>query len=140
MSLMPTGTPCSGPIGRPELRKASASAACFRARSRPRKRQALTSGSDASMRARQASVTSVARQAPAAIWSRKATAPWNARPCMPNRLADLPVIDQLRQPEDDVGENIEGHHGHENHKDVRHAALENVDELDVRGRDSFQII
>ena len=57
MSFTPTGTPWSGPSGRPDSRYSSAAVACARARSGSRKAQAWTSGSTASMRARHASTS-----------------------------------------------------------------------------------
>ena len=58
MSLMPTGTPCSGPTPLPSLRRLSAARACSSARSRSRKVQACTCGSSAAMRSRQAPTSS----------------------------------------------------------------------------------
>ena len=70
MSFSPTGTPCSGPIGRPVPRCLSAASACRMAWSGSRCAKACTSGSRSAMRARHASVSSTALTAPRAISSR----------------------------------------------------------------------
>ena len=60
MSLSPTGTPCSAPIGRPVARCASSAFAWARTNSGSNQAQARISGSVASMRAISASA-SIAR-------------------------------------------------------------------------------
>ena len=71
MSLSPTGTPCSGPIGRPVARCASSALAWARTCSGSNQAQARSSGSVAAMRAIAASARSAAFSAPAARRSRK---------------------------------------------------------------------
>ena len=67
MSLMPTGTPCSGPQGAPLAPVRSRARACASACSGSRNCQACTSGSAARMRARQASTSCSELSAPSAI-------------------------------------------------------------------------
>ncbi len=64
MSLMPTGTPCSGPRERPAVVSASRSRAAARAPSASRWAHASTWGSSARTRARQASTRATDEQTP----------------------------------------------------------------------------
>ena len=67
MSLIPTGTPCSGPVGCPESRNSSAARAWANACSGSRNAQAWISASTSRTRARHASTNSTELMTPSRI-------------------------------------------------------------------------
>ena len=81
MSLMPTGTPCSGPVPLPSRRSSSARRAWSSAWPGSRNAQAWISGSSAAMRARQASTSSTLVRWPSRMAAAAAVAVRSAGVC-----------------------------------------------------------
>src|SRR4029453_7691545 len=127
MSLTATGTPCSGPIGRPLLRHWSVSRACVSASSRSRCANALTVPSTAPMRSRHARMTSSDDIAPLAI-SAAAWAAVSADKSLSAKANESRsvAVEVLRKPESHARPEIHHYHAEDDDQHVRHHAAEDL--------------
>src|SRR6185503_11285888 len=135
MSLMPIGKPCSGPIGRPSARSRSRARAWPSACASSRCVQACTSPSTSRMRAKQACTSCSALKAPSRIARAASLAESQLRAEASIRLAC--VIEQVRQPGGDAGEDVDQRHADDDDVDERHAAAEDLRQQHVLGRDAL---
>src|SRR5262245_20832434 len=140
MSLTATGTPCSGPIGRPLLRQSSLARACVNANSGSRCANALTVSSAAAIRSRHARVTSSDEAAPLAIAAAVCAAVSADKSLSANATSPASVaVEVVGQPQSHARPEIHDDHAKDDDQHVRHHAIEDLVERDVLGCDALEV-
>src|SRR5690349_9524935 len=125
MSFIPTGTPCSGPIGRPLLRHSSRARAWVSACSASRWAKACTLGSTDAIRSRQARVYSSDDIVPRAISAAALVADSAVRRSSDNSAGSaLVAVEIIRQPERHAWPEVHDYHAQDHDQHVRHHAVE----------------